>query len=190
MDGAPRRILSELERVIADALAVRITASDGHWPEGGPSTGEMLLEKVENRLYTAARSSAEVAEAWGHERSLRNISAHKNIRAFSKKIVAAKWRRELTGIWGLPYFRKTSSFSAALQILRRHDSHLNTFPYPSTPELQPTYSRKLVHRRGRKDGGPLPAAVLSGTNPRAGGLAMDGPVGTEDLASDSGATIK
>ncbi|KAJ7734436.1 carbohydrate esterase family 16 protein [Mycena metata] len=42
---------------------------------------------------------------------------------------------------------------------------------------------------GRSDGGPLPAAVLVGTNPRAGGRGTDGPVWAEDLASDLGATI-
>ncbi|KAJ7143907.1 carbohydrate esterase family 16 protein [Mycena epipterygia] len=43
---------------------------------------------------------------------------------------------------------------------------------------------------GRTDGGPLPAAVLNGTSPRAGGRVTDGPVWAEDLASDLGATIK
>lgn len=43
---------------------------------------------------------------------------------------------------------------------------------------------------GRSDGGPLPAAVLTGTNPSAAGRATDGPVWAEDLASDLGATIK
>ncbi|KAJ7226672.1 carbohydrate esterase family 16 protein [Mycena pura] len=43
---------------------------------------------------------------------------------------------------------------------------------------------------GRSDGGPLPAAVLNGTSPRAGGRGTDGPVWAEDVASDLGATIK
>ncbi|KAJ7226673.1 carbohydrate esterase family 16 protein [Mycena pura] len=43
---------------------------------------------------------------------------------------------------------------------------------------------------GRSDGGPLPAAVLNGTSPRAGGRVTDGPVWAEDVASDLGATIK
>ncbi|KAJ7323965.1 carbohydrate esterase family 16 protein [Mycena albidolilacea] len=43
---------------------------------------------------------------------------------------------------------------------------------------------------GKNDGGPLPPAVLIGTNPRAGNRATDGPVWAEDLASDLGATIK
>ncbi|KAJ7192091.1 carbohydrate esterase family 16 protein [Mycena pura] len=43
---------------------------------------------------------------------------------------------------------------------------------------------------GRSDGGPLPPAVLTGTNPRAGGRVTDGPVWAEDVASDLGATIK
>ncbi|KAJ6496258.1 carbohydrate esterase family 16 protein [Mycena sanguinolenta] len=43
---------------------------------------------------------------------------------------------------------------------------------------------------GRTDGGPLPAAVLNGTSPRAGGRVTDGPVWAEDVASDLGATIK
>ncbi|KAJ7681063.1 carbohydrate esterase family 16 protein [Mycena polygramma] len=43
---------------------------------------------------------------------------------------------------------------------------------------------------GRSDGGPLPAAVLSGTSPRAGGRVTDGPVWAEGVASDLGATIK
>ncbi|KAJ7909143.1 carbohydrate esterase family 16 protein [Mycena leptocephala] len=43
---------------------------------------------------------------------------------------------------------------------------------------------------GRSDGGTLPAAVLNGTSPRAGGRVTDGPVWAEDLASDLGATIK
>ncbi|KAJ7143918.1 carbohydrate esterase family 16 protein, partial [Mycena epipterygia] len=43
---------------------------------------------------------------------------------------------------------------------------------------------------GRSDGGTLPAAVLTGTSPRAGGRGTDGPVWAEDLASDLGATIK
>ncbi|KAJ6546038.1 hypothetical protein DFH09DRAFT_1508309 [Mycena vulgaris] len=43
---------------------------------------------------------------------------------------------------------------------------------------------------GRSDGSALPAAVLVGTSPRAGGRVTDGPVWAEDLASDVGATIK
>ncbi|KAK6984021.1 carbohydrate esterase family 16 protein [Favolaschia claudopus] len=43
---------------------------------------------------------------------------------------------------------------------------------------------------GRSDGGPLAAAVLNGTSPRAGGRVTDGPVWAEDVASDLGATIK
>ncbi|KAJ7030318.1 carbohydrate esterase family 16 protein [Mycena alexandri] len=43
---------------------------------------------------------------------------------------------------------------------------------------------------GRSDGGPLAAAVLVGTSPRAGGRATDGPIWAEDVASDLGATIK
>ncbi|KAJ7692144.1 carbohydrate esterase family 16 protein [Mycena rosella] len=43
---------------------------------------------------------------------------------------------------------------------------------------------------GRSDGGTLPAAVLNGTSPRAGGRVTDGPVWAEDIASDLGATIK
>ncbi|KAJ7027729.1 carbohydrate esterase family 16 protein [Mycena alexandri] len=43
---------------------------------------------------------------------------------------------------------------------------------------------------GRSDGGPLPAAVLVGTSPRAGGRVTDGPIWAEDVASDLGATIK
>ncbi|KAJ7074038.1 carbohydrate esterase family 16 protein [Mycena amicta] len=43
---------------------------------------------------------------------------------------------------------------------------------------------------GRSDGGTLPAAVLNGTSPRAGGRVTDGPVWAEDVASDLGATIK
>ncbi|KAJ7233388.1 carbohydrate esterase family 16 protein [Mycena haematopus] len=43
---------------------------------------------------------------------------------------------------------------------------------------------------GRSDGGPLPAAVLNGTSPRAGGRVTDGPVWIEDVASDLGAIIK
>ncbi|KAJ6603236.1 carbohydrate esterase family 16 protein [Mycena vulgaris] len=43
---------------------------------------------------------------------------------------------------------------------------------------------------GRSDGGTLPPAVLTGTNPRAGGRVTDGPVWAEDVASDLGATIK
>ncbi|KAJ7716797.1 hypothetical protein B0H14DRAFT_3012609 [Mycena olivaceomarginata] len=43
---------------------------------------------------------------------------------------------------------------------------------------------------GRSDGGTLPAAVLNGTSPRAGGRVTDGPVWAEGVASDLGATIK
>ncbi|KAJ7930572.1 carbohydrate esterase family 16 protein [Mycena leptocephala] len=43
---------------------------------------------------------------------------------------------------------------------------------------------------GRSDGGTLPPAVLTGTNPRAGGRVTDGPVWAEDVASDLSATIK
>ncbi|KAJ7183814.1 carbohydrate esterase family 16 protein [Mycena filopes] len=43
---------------------------------------------------------------------------------------------------------------------------------------------------GRSDGGPLPAAVLVGTGPRAGGRVTDGPVWAEGVASDLGLTIK
>ncbi|KAJ7032603.1 carbohydrate esterase family 16 protein [Mycena alexandri] len=43
---------------------------------------------------------------------------------------------------------------------------------------------------GRSDGGPLPAAVLVGTSPRAGGRVTDGPVWAENVASDLGATIR
>ncbi|KAJ7622435.1 hypothetical protein FB45DRAFT_927773 [Roridomyces roridus] len=42
---------------------------------------------------------------------------------------------------------------------------------------------------GRSDGGPLPAAVLNGISPRAGGRVTDGPVWAEDIASDLGLTI-
>ncbi|KAJ7444342.1 carbohydrate esterase family 16 protein [Mycena latifolia] len=43
---------------------------------------------------------------------------------------------------------------------------------------------------GRSNGGTLPAAVLNGTSPRAGGRVTDGPVWAEGVASDLGATIK
>ncbi|KAJ7678801.1 carbohydrate esterase family 16 protein, partial [Mycena rosella] len=43
---------------------------------------------------------------------------------------------------------------------------------------------------GRSDGGTLPPAVLTGTNPCAGGRVTDGPVWAEDVASNLSATIK
>ncbi|KAJ7444333.1 carbohydrate esterase family 16 protein [Mycena latifolia] len=43
---------------------------------------------------------------------------------------------------------------------------------------------------GRSDGGTLPAAVLNGTSPLAGGRGTDGPVWAEGVASDLGAAIK
>ncbi|KAF7369450.1 Carbohydrate esterase family 16 protein [Mycena venus] len=43
---------------------------------------------------------------------------------------------------------------------------------------------------GHSNGRPLPPAVLNGINPLAGGRGTGGPVWAEDLASDSGATIK
>ncbi|KAJ6606143.1 hypothetical protein DFH09DRAFT_1353353 [Mycena vulgaris] len=43
---------------------------------------------------------------------------------------------------------------------------------------------------GRRDGGLLLPAVLTGTNPRAGNRVTDGPVWAEGVASDLGAVIK